>query len=59
VLVQERRIAWKGTARTTGSNGSFELRRTLQDLPGDDAVTVRAWGPHGLGCHATATLSEA
>ena len=58
VLVQERRIAWKGATRATGSSGSFEVRRTLADLPGADAITVRAWGPLGLGCQATATLRE-
>jgi hypothetical protein len=58
VLVQERRIAWKGNPRTTGSSGSFEVRRTLPDLPGADAITVRAWGPLGVGCRATATLRE-
>jgi hypothetical protein len=29
----------------------------LRDLPGPDAVTVRAWGPRGLTCRATATLA--
>ena len=58
VLVQERRIAWKGSSRASGSTGAFEVRRTLADLPGDDAVTVRAWGPNGLVCQATATLPE-
>ncbi len=58
VLVQERRIAWKGSAKATGSSGSFEVRRTLSDLPGADAITVRAWGPFGLGCRASATLRE-
>jgi hypothetical protein len=59
VLVQERRIAWKGGAKTAGSNGSFELRRTLPDFPGSDEITVRAWGPRGLNCQATAILAEA
>jgi hypothetical protein len=59
VVVQERRIAWKGSARTAGSSASFDVRRTLQDLPGADAVTVSAWGPRGLVCRATATLPEA
>lgn len=58
VLVHERRIAWKGAARTTRLNGSFEVRRTLQDLPGADAVTARAWGPRGLVCRAAATLPD-
>lgn len=58
VLVHERRIAWRGGARTSRPNGSFEVRRTLQDLPGADAVTARAWGPLGLVCRATATLPD-
>jgi len=57
-LVQERRVVWKGTLRTGRQSRSFELRRTLQDLPGDDKVTASAWGPRGLGCRVTATLAE-
>ena len=57
-LVHERRIAWKGAATTTRPNGSFEVRRTLRDLPGTDAVTARAWGPQGLVCRAAATLPD-
>jgi hypothetical protein len=56
VLVHERRIAWKGAASTTRPYGSFEVRRTLRDLPGADTLTARAWGPRGLVCQATATL---
>lgn len=56
VLVHERRIAWRGTAVTTRSNGSFEVRRTLQDLPGADTVIANAWGERGLVCRAIATL---
>jgi hypothetical protein len=56
VLVHERRVAWRGNARTTRPNGSFEVRRTLRDLPGADAITARAWGPRGLVCRAAATL---
>ena len=58
VLVHERRIAWKGVARTTRPGGSFEVNRTLRDLPGADALTVRAVGPNGVVCRAAATLSE-
>ena len=57
VLVQERRIAWKGTVKTRGS-GSYEVRRILRDLPGADVITVRALGPRGLVCRATATLPD-
>jgi hypothetical protein len=55
-LVHERRIAWKGVA-SARSDGSFEVRRTLPDLPGADAVTAHAWGPQGLVCRAAATLT--
>ncbi|MGZ8740668.1 MAG: hypothetical protein ACXWZ8_08750 [Gaiellaceae bacterium] len=58
VLVHERRIAWKGAARTTRPNGSFEVRRTLPDLPGADSISARAWGPRGLVCRAAATLPD-
>ena len=56
VLVHERRIAWKGAVRTTRPRGSFEVRRTLEDLSGADAITASAWGPRGLVCRAAATL---
>lgn len=59
VVVHERRVAWKGTVRTTRPGGSFELRRTLNDLSGADAVVVRALGPQGLVCRAGATLPDA
>jgi hypothetical protein len=58
VLVDERRIAWKGAARTTRPSGSFEVTRTVPDLPGADAVTAQAWGPRGLVCRAAATLPD-
>jgi hypothetical protein len=57
VLVHERRVAWKGSARTARPYGSFEVRRTLRDFPGADVVTARAWGPSGVVCRATAVLS--
>jgi hypothetical protein len=56
VLVQERRVAWRGTARIVRLGGSFELRRQLRDLPGADTVTASAWGPRGSVCRVSATL---
>ncbi len=56
-FVHERRVAWKGL-RTTGRNGSLEVRRTVRDLPGTDTVVVRAVGPRGLTCRAVATLGD-
>jgi hypothetical protein len=55
-IVQERRVVWMGRARTAGSDGSLRVRRPLRDLSGYDTVAVRAWGPGGLRCRATATL---
>lgn len=55
VIVHERRIAWRGVART-GASGSFRVRRTLADYAGVDRVTVRASGANGLRCEAYARL---
>jgi hypothetical protein len=55
-IVHEQRVASRATRRTTRSDRSYELRRTLPDLPGSDTVVVHAWGPRGLGCRATAML---
>ncbi len=55
VLVQERRVVWRRTVRTTPSR-SFEVERTLPNLRGSDTVTARAWGPRGVTCSVTATL---
>ena len=56
-LVHERRVSWKGSV-TTSRSESFELRRTLKNLPGADTVSARAWGPRGLVCQAAATLAD-
>src|ERR1051325_11510218 len=55
-VVHEQRVSARATRKTTRSDRSFELRRTLADLSGSDTVAVHAWGPGGLGCRATATL---
>lgn len=57
VLVHERRVASRARLRTKGSSGSLRMRRTLDDLDGPDAVTVRASGPRGMTCEASATLA--
>jgi hypothetical protein len=56
VLVHERRIGWKGTARVASSRDSFEVERTLPNYPGSDSVTARATGPSGVVCQAIAVL---
>jgi hypothetical protein len=57
VVVQERRVAWRGTVRSGGGSRSFRIERELDDLPGADAIMVRASGPRGLTCNASGTLS--
>jgi hypothetical protein len=56
VFVHERRVAWRGTVRTS-SSGSFRVRRFYDDYEGADTVTARATGPRGITCRASATLS--
>ena len=58
-IVHERRVTWKGAARTSGPSGSFVVERRLPDLVGSDTVTARAWGPAGITCRATATFPAA
>lgn len=55
-FVQERRTVWRGRARTAGPSRSFSVERALGDYPGPDQVFVRAVGPRGVTCQATATL---
>ncbi len=55
-IVHENRVSFRAASKTTRTDDSFELRRTLPDLRGSDTVVVHAWGPTGLGCRATATL---
>jgi len=56
VLVHERRVVWRGQRRT-GSGGHVRIRRQIVDFAGADFVSVRASGPHGNTCSASATLS--
>jgi hypothetical protein len=53
-LVRERRVVWRGGART--QRRSFEVERRIPDFSGADQVTARAVGPRGLTCTASATL---
>jgi hypothetical protein len=54
VLVHERRVVWRGNARTRSSG--FRVERSIDDFSGPDAVTARASGPRGMTCEASATL---
>jgi hypothetical protein len=57
VVVQERRVAWRGIVGASGGSRSFRVERELDDLPGADAIMVRASGPRGVTCNASGTLS--
>jgi hypothetical protein len=56
VLLHERRIAYRGALRTSASSGSLKLRRTVADWYGSDSIVVRATGPRGETCRASATI---
>jgi hypothetical protein len=58
ILVHERRVAWRGRAHTRSGSRSFRIRRAIPDLEGADQVTVRASGPAGNTCAATALLTS-
>jgi hypothetical protein len=51
VLVHERRVRWRGRARTRSGSHSFP------DFSGADQVTVRASGPRGNTCVAGGRLT--
>jgi hypothetical protein len=57
VVVQEGRVAWRGTPRIAASGG-LRVRLTLRDLVGADRVEVRASGPRGTSCAVAATLRD-
>jgi|tagenome__1003787_1003787.scaffolds.fasta_scaffold20655193_2 hypothetical protein len=56
VVVHEGRVVWRGSARTS-PRGALKLVQRLRDYTGADHVTVRATGPSGRTCAASATLN--
>ncbi len=56
VVVHERRLAFRGRLQPSQSSGTLTLRRTFRDLFGEDTVLVRASGPRGASCRASASL---
>jgi hypothetical protein len=56
VIVQERRVVWRGSVRPGGGR-SFRVERELRDLDGADSISVRASGPRGVTCRASGTLT--
>lgn len=57
-IVHENRVAARAIVKTTRGDDSYEVRRTLRDLPGSDTIVVHAWGPSGLSCRAAAALLD-
>src|SRR3954468_1481398 len=58
VVVHEGHVAWRGRAHTDG-RGALKLVRRMGDYPGADRVAVRAYGPDGATCAASARLFDA
>lgn len=58
VVVHERRLVLRSRVRTSRSSGRLSLRRSLPDLFGEDTVRVRASGPGGATCRASATVRD-
>ncbi len=59
VIVQEGRVVLRTTVRAARSTGAFSMGRRIRDLAGADRVSVRAAGPRGVTCHASAVLPGA
>jgi hypothetical protein len=55
VVVHEGHVDWRGDVRTD-AHGAVKVVRRLRELNGADRVTVRATGPDGRTCAASATL---
>jgi hypothetical protein len=56
IVLHERRIAFRAPLRTSRSSGSLRLRRNVSDWFGSDTIAVRATGPRGETCRASATI---
>src|SRR4051794_35883200 len=57
VFVHEGRVAWRGTVRADG-HGYLKVKRRLDDYKGADRIAIRAHGPDGATCAATAQLKS-
>jgi len=58
VLVHERRVVWRGRARTRSGSGAFRIRRSIPNFAGADQVKARASGPRGITCEAAGVLTS-
>src|SRR4051794_5548427 len=56
IVLHERQTVARGTYRTPSGGGEVELRRDVADWFGSDHVAVRATGPRGESCRASAVV---
>jgi hypothetical protein len=56
VILRERRIVFRGTMRSGRGTHRVDVRRTIDDWPGTDAVVARASARGGQSCVATVTV---
>lgn len=56
VLLHERSIVLRRLARTTPPSGSFEVRSTVRDWEGTEAITARATALSGEMCRVKVVL---
>ena len=57
VVVHEGHVRWRGRL-VAGRDGRVKLYRQVGDYHGVDHVSVRAYGPDGATCAASAALSD-
>jgi hypothetical protein len=57
VVVHEGHVRWRGRV-VAGEDGRLKLYRRVGDYMGVDHVSVRAYGPGGATCSASAALSD-
>lgn len=56
VVLHERQLVARTTLRAAGILTPLELRRTVPDWFGTDAIVIRATGPRGEMCRTDATI---
>jgi hypothetical protein len=56
VILRERRIVFRGTVRSGRGTRGVEVRRTIDDWPGTDAVVARGSAGGGQSCVATVAV---
>ncbi len=58
VVVHERRLVLRTTRRTSRSSRALSIRLAIPEWDGRNTVSVRALGPRGEVCRASATIVD-